>query len=341
LDRIEFVVGRSRAALEASVEEGTIDLVLDHPSPQSAVDRFRSDTERRGRVRFGRDSKVVFISLNLAIPPFDDRKVRRAVAFALDDRALISARTRELKRSYELAGHLIPDEFEGGLLRGWDAYPHDPEAASSAMASSRYDTDGDGACDASACRKIELATWEPTPPYPEMFRTVRRDLAPLGLTFVRLDLGIGRGPYDDAYGSLIDPRLKPGLIVDTVWRPGFPVASGYFVGMVSGRCFGSGSGTGGCSNYSRLGAPPRELAAAGYRRTTVPSVDPEIHRCLALTGQDQTACWARLDQLVMTLVPVVPIAFETSPRIVSANVDTYAFDALTGRPALDEISVQP
>ena len=46
----------------------------------------------------------------------------------------------------------------GGPPSSYDPYPYDPSAASSEMAASRYDDDGDGICDAPVCRAVRTIT---------------------------------------------------------------------------------------------------------------------------------------------------------------------------------------
>ena len=74
----------------------------------------------------------------------------------------------------------------------------------------------------------------------------------------------------------------------------------------------------------------------------MPSVDPEIDRCMALLGQAGVDCWVQLDQkLSQDVVPLVPILFETRSTAVSPRVVRYSFDQFTSMPALDRIALAP
>ena len=75
------------------------------------------------------------------------------------------------------------------------------------------------------------------------------------------------------------------------WQPDFPSAAQYL-----GAFFASD----GALSMTRLGATPSELREWGYDVTHVPSLDDQIERCEQELGAGQAACWARLDQYVVT-----------------------------------------
>ena len=81
-----------------------------------------------------------FATFNLALPPFDDIAVRRAVAFAMDRAAMGKRSTPSLAH---VAQHFASDTTEASLLASWSTIPGpdgqgDVGAASEAMAESRY-----------------------------------------------------------------------------------------------------------------------------------------------------------------------------------------------------------
>ena len=131
---------------------------------------------------------ITMIPLNLAQPPFDDIHVRRAVNLALDRAALARLRSPVTpvgpfaSRPHD---HLAPDSLLANLLLGYDPFPSrdgapDLEAARRAMAASAYDTDGDGVCDAAACRDV-AALINPRPGTQAVAEAVVESLRALGL----------------------------------------------------------------------------------------------------------------------------------------------------------------
>ncbi len=90
------------------------------------------------------------MTLNLAVPPFDDVHVRRAVSFAIDKEAFVGMLNRLADQpadtqgefefiSGEVATHIAADELERSLLGAFDPYPYDPSRALAEMRSSAYD----------------------------------------------------------------------------------------------------------------------------------------------------------------------------------------------------------
>ncbi len=99
-----------------------------------SLDRVREDPALSGQLREYEQLTSYFVALDGTRPPFDDPKVRRAFAMALD-------RERFIEEVYdgnvELANGLLPPGIPGysESLRG---IPFDPEAARQLLAESRY-----------------------------------------------------------------------------------------------------------------------------------------------------------------------------------------------------------
>jgi hypothetical protein len=73
----------------------------------------------------------------------------------------------------------------------------------------------------------------------------------------------------------------------------------------------------------------------------IPSVDADIAKCQALSGQQRLTCWENLDKKVMTkIAPWVPYLWANATRIVSKNVTKYEFDQFATTPAYSHIAVK-
>jgi hypothetical protein len=69
-------------------------------------------------------------------------------------------------------------------------------------------------------------------------------------------------------------------------------------------------------------------------------VDDKVAECAPLQGDDQSNCWAELDQMLMEeVVPWVPYLFDNYVRVVSARVLNYTFDQFAGLPALEKLAL--
>ena len=331
---IEYDPGEVAARMSDRVVAGDLDLVLDgNPTPEQ-IARYRSDAELRDHVHSDASNGLRYLSMNLAMPPFDDVHVRRAVSYAIDREAVAGAMTG-LGLSVEPATHLAVDSLEGGLLSAFAPYRTDLAKAKAEMALSKYDHDGDGICDASACvgvRYEELLYETNVSVWPPAFK---ESLHAIGLELARMSM-----PY--SLGSPVD-KIPIEFGQDLVWQSDFTNGSSFFVPLFSGRAIVTNPSFRTLNyNVSLLGATRGELKEWGYAVRSVPSVDQRIDRCLAQIGRAQAECWAEIDQFLMqNIVPAVPLLNDQVVRVVSARVSGYSLDQFTALPALDRIALAP
>ena len=318
-DRIELT-GDAPEELFRATEAGDLDLVFDEVPPPPVLRRYQADPDLRPLVQTASGPVFLsFASFNVAMPPFDDVEVRRAVAFAMDRAAMAETIDPELAH---VAQHFSSDTTEASLLASWSAIPGsdgrgDMAAAREAMAASRYATDG--RCADAACRGVPIVIRDyMRPVVPELQDRLRT----LGID---VDIQLDPNPY-----ACLDPTAEVAMCVGMGWSPDYPSADQYL-----GAFFASD----GALATTRLGATPQDLRRWGYDVTAVPSVDAQIERCRREIGAEQAPCWARIDQYVMTeLLPAVPIA-EISPlRLSSAGIGVLPWDQIYLEPALDRIA---
>ncbi|HET9722435.1 MAG TPA: ABC transporter substrate-binding protein, partial [Actinomycetota bacterium] len=283
-----------------------------------------------------------YSAFNLAVPPFDDVHVRKAVSLALD-----RARVADLIDAdpdwvgATVANHIGPDGSEDFLLEtfrpSWSTIDgSDPDAARAQMRLSRYDTDGDGRCDAPACRGVVVLvekTEEQLHPWSFLIGDALRVV------------GIVPDVKVTGYGQILGSIMTPGgdwatyLCIYCNWiAEDYPSASSVFVPML----YGPSITESGNQNVSLLGATPEQLEGWGYTVDEVPSADDRIDACQRLVGSAQIPCWAELDQYVMEeVVPWIPLFFTEAGFPVSERVENRSFDQQTGYPALDRIALAP
>ena len=347
-DRIEVYLLPSIPDIQRALDRGQIDLMMGNfpplQVPLGQFHRYQADPALGRSVVFPRDT-VRYVTMNLAVPPFDDVHVRKAANYIIDKAAYIAA-FGEL--SGEPATHMILDSLEDDQLVNYDPFrtsgPADAlSKAQSEMRLSKYDPKHIGMCDAAQCAHIKaLAFSIEFPSAIRAAKSVARDLARIGIRLDITDLGAG-----DFFRAVSDPTMRVGLGIAPGWGHDFLNASNFVTPLLAGPGVSTefsipgGGPASQCCNYSLLGATPASLKGWGYSVTHVPSADDRITQCLQLVGQPQLECWTSLDQyLSETIVPWIPLSFEDSTAVIPARVVNYSYDRFTGLPSLDQIVVK-
>jgi peptide/nickel transport system substrate-binding protein len=344
-DRIELTLGGLEDdEIARRVDAAELDLAFGGSSPFEQVARYRDDPALQDRL-FAHPNDISFaVAMNLAVPPFDDVHVRRAVAYAIDRTPLVEMVSRPphlpIGHSAEVATHVAPDALEGGLLRAFDPYRYDPEAARAEMGASSYDRTGDGRCDAAVCRNVRTAVLD-VGVEPRIADAIRENLAEVGIELALQPLpfdeffGTAYDPRDEFFGTAYDPRERIPMVIPSPWQKDYPDGGGWFTALFDRSGFDVG-------NTSLLGATPSELRKWGYSVTAVPSVEDRIQACVEQRGVARIECWAELDQYLMTeVVSRIPYMLMEHVQVVSERVVAYSFDQFGALPALDRIAIEP
>jgi peptide/nickel transport system substrate-binding protein len=342
-DRIVLRSAGTPEAAAKSVDRGSIDLVLsDLGSPEGQVARYRRTRVLRARLHISAANSVDGIVMNLAVPPFDDVHVRKALNIALDKSAAIRALLRNAgpvgSEFGVVTGHILPDSLENDLLLAFDPYGSadeqgDIDAAKAEMAGSRYDRDGDGRCDVSACSHVLTSGFAPDlyPGHRALERPAIRALRTLGI-----DPELKALPFRGAVDLVGHPKKHVALDLAFGWLSDYPSGSGFLPLITTSPKSAVND------DLSLLGASPRQLRGWGYTVRSVPHIDEKVSECLALVGGAQVSCWAEADQLLMErVVPFVPIDRLVVPTTVSKRVAAFSFDQSLAITALDRIALRP
>ncbi|MDF2810544.1 MAG: transporter substrate-binding protein [Microvirga sp.] len=127
LSSVTFKFISDPSAAAAAVLAGDIDAFPEFPAPE-LLERFRSDA--RLQVEVGSTAGKVVFSLNNARTPFDDVKFRRALAHAIDRKALVDAISSGI--GAPIGSHYTP--VDPGYIDLTGVYPYDPEKAKALLA---------------------------------------------------------------------------------------------------------------------------------------------------------------------------------------------------------------
>jgi peptide/nickel transport system substrate-binding protein len=332
-ERIEVTIGGDNDDLYNKVAADDLDFVVDGIVPPNKIREYQTNPDLQDRINAYPSDAVRYVSFNLAVPPFDDIAVRKAVNWAFDKQGF-----RQLRggpTTGEIAGHIFVDSLEDNILAEYDPYatPNasgDIDKAKEEMKNSKYDTDGDGVCDAPECKDI-LTITDREDPYPEQSNLLQQFLEPIGLT-----LDVKQLERGTMYNKCNDANSHHALCAGPGWGKDF--ADGVTFGE---PLFDSSGIWESCCNYSLVGATPDQLKGWGYDVTDVPSVDDKVEECSALDpGDERYQCWADLDQQLMEdVVPWVPYLFDTNVDILSESIENYSFDQFAGLSAFDSMAV--
>jgi peptide/nickel transport system substrate-binding protein len=332
-DRIEVGIGGDNNDLYNQIRANSLDFVVDGAVPPELIREYQSDPELQDKLNIYPADGVRYISFNLAVPPFDDIHVRKALNYALDKEGM-----RQLRGGPsvgEIAGHIWVNSLENNLLLDYDPYATpdnggDIAAAKEEMKQSKYDSDGDGVCDDPVCDGV-LAMTDNQDPYPKQEALMGPIFEQLGITMDVKELD-----RSTMYTKCLDANTHTAICLAPGWFKDYPDGTTFGAPL-----FGSASLWESCCNYALLGATADQLKGWGYDVTSVPNVDEDIAACDALApGDERFQCWADLDkQLMEEVVPWIPYLFDNNVDIISENIINYSFDQNAGLAAFDQMAL--
>lgn len=338
-DRIELSIEPSSQEAVAKMDRGELDAVFDLNATVDQVQAYGADPELQPFLHIDRADMLVAVTMNLAVPPFDDVHIRRAVNYALDKerlRGLAASQDWFAGSLYGVVGtHVAANSVERNLLLDYDPYATPDHRGSSEgarleMARSPYDSNADGVCDDPACARVRALVLEDGP-FPQMAIAIRDDLRAIGI-----DLEVEPLAFEKFNKVVLDPMNQVPVTLSYLVFRDYPNGSAVFLPYFYGPFAGD------TQNYdvSRVGATSEQLRSWGYSVTSVLSVDEKIEECIPLRGSEQVSCWAEADkQLMEEVVPFAPYLFVDCVVAVSARVANYSVDQFTTYPAPDHMAV--
>jgi peptide/nickel transport system substrate-binding protein len=340
IDGYTYAINTNEEDIFNKVEAGTLDIALGPLPP--VLRKYSTDPELREHLHIEPGDRTWYITMNLGQPPFDDINVRKAANLVMDKEGLQRAWGGQSQG--EIATHIVPDVMLEGILDDYDPYPSenhagDLDAAKEAMRESKYDSDGDGVCDADACDNV-LHLSRNSSPWTEMNPIVEDSLSKIGISLQTRELA-------DAYPPIQDVSRQVPIASNAGWGKDYPDAYTFVGFLFDGRNILPTGNT----NYSLVGLTPERAAELEQEGDfqfpsevdigAIPSVDSDIDACRETADDDERLqCWAELDQKLMEeVVPWVPYLDGTNIVVSSEAVVKYEYDQFSGESSLVHISV--
>ena len=333
VDEFHHTINTNTNDLEQRLDTGDNDIAYT-PTPQT-LRKFVQDPELESRLHTYSGDRTWYITMNLNEKPFDDINVRKAVNLVMDKDGLLRAWGGA--NQGEIATHIIPNSMLNNTLADYDPYPSenfagDVDAAKEAMSQSKYDTDGDGVCDAPECKDI-LQIGSNVPPNTDMLPIVEASLEKIGITLESREV-------TDAYTPITTVARRVPISIRPGWGKDYPDVYTFAVLFQ-----GDGIACEGNYNYSLVGLTQEKADECGipFNNPDIPSVDDKIDECYAVPqGDDRITCWGELDkQLMEEVVPWVPYLFANVVYVTSEDVTKFEFDQFSGTGAWSKVAVDP
>ena len=196
--------------------------------------------------------------MNPTQPPFDDIHVRQAMNWVMDKAGLVQAWGGPTYG--EVANHVVPDSIFNNQLADYKPYgtPGDHGSvakAKAAMKGSKYDTAGDGTCNASQCHGVLLLA-DTRAVDTKMLPVLQADAKKIGISFTVRSI-------NGAYPTIQTPSKNIPISERPGWGKDYGDALTFFGPLFDGRNIIPNGNT----NYSLLGITPAMCRRSRSRAT--------------------------------------------------------------------------
>ena len=165
LDEIKYALSFNPSTALLKLEQGEVDALGDGLPPSDIV-RIQNDPTWKDYIYTQPLIAISYLFLNDGMPPFDNPKVREAIAWAVDRDNLVKLQAGQAQSLYQFYPPGMP-----GHVEGKEYYGYDPDKAKQILADAGY-PDG---------FKTMLYT-DNVDPNPKLMQSVQADLKAIGIT---------------------------------------------------------------------------------------------------------------------------------------------------------------
>jgi peptide/nickel transport system substrate-binding protein len=341
VDGITMTINTNVDDIFSQVEAGTLDSTVSDQPPKPVLQQYLTDAAKKPYLHSNSGDRTWYITMNWATPPFDDVHVRKAANWVMDKQGILQAWGGSTVG--EIATHNIPPIVLGGKLPASEYNPYPSEGnrgdeakAKEEMKQSKYDTNKDGVCDASACSNLVMINRN-VAPFTDSEAVVVSSLEKIGIKVKPRELASSA-----AYTTIQTVKNMIPIALNAGW--GKDYADPYaFVGALfdSRSIIGTGN-----TNYPLLGLTQAQASELGIKYpagVTIPSVDSDVDECQKIPNTDadqRNQCFADIDKKMMEeSLPWIPYLWVNNLTVTGKTVTKFEFDQYSGYLSFTQMAV--
>jgi peptide/nickel transport system substrate-binding protein len=340
VDGITVTVDTNVDDIFSRIQAGDLDSSISDQPPKPVLQQYLTDPAKKPYLHSNSGDRTWYLTMNWAVPPFDDLHVRKAANWIMDKAGILQAWGGSTFG--DIATHNIPPIVLGEKLGSdYNPYPsegnHGDEAkAKEEMKQSKYDTNKDGVCDAKECSNLVMPNRN-TPVFTDSEAVVVSSLAKIGIKVKPRELASSA-----AYTTIQTVKNQIPIAMNPGWGKDYADAYTFTFPEWDSRSIKPT----GNSNYPLQGMTPDQAKTMGIpypQGVTIPSIDADNDACqkIASDQPDQrNQCFADIDKKLMeTALPWVPYLWAKNITLTGTTVTKFEFDQFSGYLSYTQMAV--
>jgi peptide/nickel transport system substrate-binding protein len=339
VDGIQVTIDTNINDIFNKVQSGALDASFTNQPPKTILQQYLTQPAKKNLIHFDSGDRTWYITMNWTTPPFDDLHVRKAANLIMDKAAMLQAWGGP---SFgQIATHITPPiVLNDQLTQSYDPYATpgfhgDLAKAQAEMKQSKYDTNKDGLCDASACSNMVMINRNVTP-WTDLEPVVVNSLGKIGIKVKPRELATSA-----AYTTIQTVKNLIPIALNARWGKDYADASTFFIPLMAGTSIIPTGNT----NYALVGLTSSKASGLGIKvpaGANIPNVDADIDNCqkIPVTDASRVTCWANLDRKLMEqAVPWIPYLWNNQPTVTNPSVTHFEFDQFSAYISMTEVAV--
>jgi peptide/nickel transport system substrate-binding protein len=340
VDGITVTVDTNVDDIFSRIQAGDLDSSISDQPPKPVLQQYLTDPAKKPYLHSNSGDRTWYLTMNWAVPPFDDLHVRKAANWIMDKAGILQAWGGSTFG--DIATHNIPPIVLGEKLGSdYNPYPsegnHGDEAkAKEEMKQSKYDTNKDGVCDAKECSNLVMPNRN-TPVFTDSEAVVVSSLAKIGIKVKPRELASSA-----AYTTIQTVKNQIPIAMNPGWGKDYADAYTFTFPEWDSRSIKPT----GNSNYPLQGMTPDQAKTMGIpypQGVTIPSIDADNDACqkIASDQPDQrNQCFGDIDKKLMeTALPWVPYLWAKNITLTGTTVTKFEFDQFSGYLSYTQMAV--